>query len=127
MDRKIPEEEWSIANQIMEQHLTEIGKEQEISIWQIDVALYVTAITLSGRHGKLRETRREKTKPSKPGWQVNFEKRVSAIRRKLSQENRFTNNQREIKRKLTKRYGNLTMNKLLKIQTDLKIDLKNSN
>ena len=112
MDRKILEEEWSIANQIIEQNLTEIGKEQEISIWQIDVALYVTAITLLGRHRK----------PSKPGWQVNFENRVSATRRKLSQvavvikclkENRFTNHQRELKRKLTKRYGNLTMNNLL--------------
>ena len=57
---KIHEEEWSIANQIMEQHLTEIAKEQEISIWQIDVALYVSAITLLGRHSELRETRREK-------------------------------------------------------------------
>ena len=128
-DRKIPEEEWSITNQIMEQHLTEIGKEQEISIWQIDV----TAITLSERHGKLRETSAEERKPSKPDWQANFENRVSAIRRKLSQvdvvikclqENRFTNHQMEIKRKLTKRYGNLIMNKLLKIQTDLKINLK---
>ena len=67
-DRKIPEEELEISNEIISEHLTELSEVKEITYWHADVTLYSTAITLLERHGKLKE--KQKNKYEKPGWQI---------------------------------------------------------
>ena len=78
-DRKIPEEELEIVNEIISEHLTELSEAKEITNWHVDVTLYSTAITLLERHGKLKEKKQQRNKYEKPGWQIQFEARISAI------------------------------------------------
>ena len=52
-DRKIEDIEIIAVNRIMEEVIDEMGN--NIDLWHINVMEYVTAITLLGRHGKLRE------------------------------------------------------------------------
>ena len=132
-NRKIHEEELEIANENFSEYLTNLNEVKGITYWHVDVTLYSTAITLLERHGKLKEKEKQKIKYEKPGLQIQFEVRISAIRKKLSQidvvqkyksENHFTKHQKMIEDRLKKKYGKLTKTKLKSIQSEIKHDLK---
>ena len=57
-DRRISDIEIEATNRIMDQIIKETG--DSISLWDINVMQYTTAITLISRHGKLREKKTEK-------------------------------------------------------------------
>ena len=120
-DRKIEDIEMKVVNVIMEEILKHRGV--EIGLWDINVMQYTSAVTLLARHGKLHEKQQTKTKNQKqqPIWITNIENKVEAIRRKLAhvtliikctESGNFTRRQREIERKLRKKYGSTTMKRL---------------
>ena len=130
-DRKIEDIEIIAVNRIMEEVIDEMGN--NIDLWHINVMEYVTAITLLGRHGKLREKRYKKTARKTPGWIINITNRINAIRRKLShinlilqcqKENKYTKKQKYIERGLKKKYGSVRRSRLLEMEAILKHDLK---
>ena len=127
-DRKIPEEELEIVNEIISEYLTELSEAKEITCWHVDVTLYSTAITLLERHGKLKEKKQQRNKYEKPGWKIQFEARISAIRKKLSQidvvQNHFTKHQKSIEDRLKKKHGKITKTKSENIESELKHDLR---
>ena len=96
------------------------------------MAHYATAITVISWKGNLREdTKRIET--SKPGWLVQAETRIAAMRRKLSfidcivqckTKNQLSQHQREIERKLKHWYGNTRVGTLLFRKSELIHDLK---
>ena len=103
-----------------------------ITLWDINVAHYATAITVVIWKGNLREHTQRK-ESQKPGWLVQAETRIAAIRKKLSyidcilkckENNQFSLHQSEIKRKLKRWYGNTRIGTLEFRQSELKHDLK---
>ena len=81
----------------------------------------------------LREIKRIAKRAEKPGWKIRIESKIEAIRRKLSytymlqdcqKADQFTRHQLSIKRKMEKQYGKCTAKNLMKIQAELKQDLK---
>ena len=93
---------------------------------------YVTAVTVISWKGKLREKSSRKEQ-SKPGWLIQMENRIVAIRKKLSYidcvlkckgTNKFSKHQRDIEKKLKYWYGNTRRNTLLFRKTQLKQSLK---
>ena len=132
-DRKIEDIEMKAVNVIMEEMLKHRGV--EIGLWDISVMQYTSAVTLLARHGKLHEKQQTKTKNQKqqPVWITNIENKVEAIRRKLAhvtliikctESGNFAWRQREIERKLRKKYGSTTMKRLTEIKCKLNHDLK---
>ena len=131
-DRKIEDIEMKAVNVIMEEMLKHRGV--EIGLWDINVMQYTSAVTLLARHGKLHEKQQTKTKNQKqqPIWITNIENKVEAIRRKLAhvtliikctESGNFTRRQREIERKLRKKYGSTTIKRLTEIKCKLNHDL----
>ena len=87
---------------------------ENINLWKINLMQYTTAITLLARHGRLREKKNVRTKRKTPGWILNIENRINAIRRKISHVtlilkcvdvNNMTRKQYNIRRKLKRMYG----------------------
>ena len=131
LDRNIPEIELVIANRIVTEFIQEQAKDG-ISLWDINIACYVTAVTLLERIGRLKPKTNAYNKP-KPGWQTQAENRINSLRRKLSyinvvekckQMNTYTNHQQKIKQKLKKWYGNIAQDNLDARKTTLKLELK---
>ena len=69
----------------MDQIIKETG--DSISLWDINVMQYTTAITLISRHGKLREKKTGKKDNKTNGWMVNIMNKINSIRWKLSHIN----------------------------------------
>ena len=93
---------------------------------------YTTAITLLGRHGKLRERKTRKYEKKEPGWMINITNRTNAIRCKLShvnlilkckKEGKYTHKQEIIQQKLRRMYGNTRKDRLIEVETRLRHDL----
>ena len=94
---------------------------------------YSSAVTILEKEGRVREIKKTKTTRSTPGWQIKLEARIQVIRRKLSytyvlldckKQEKYTQHQHHIRRKMEKWYGNLTKRRLDQIQTRLKQELK---
>ena len=114
----------------MEEKIAEIGA--DINLWHIDVMQHTTAITLLGRHGKLRERKTRKYENKEPGWMINITNRINAIRRKLShvnlilkckKEGKYTHKQEIIQEKLRRMYGSTRKDRLIEVETRLRHDL----
>ena len=114
----------------MEEKITEIGA--DINLWHINVMQYTTAITLLGRHGKLREGKTRKYEKKESGWMINITNRINAIRRKLShvnlilkckKEGKYTHKQEIIQGKLRQMYGSTRKDRLIEVETRLRHDL----
>ena len=126
-DRRIDDLEILAANRIMDEViLTEV---ENINLWKINVMQYTTAITLLARHGRLREKKNVRTKRKTPGWILNIENRINAIRRKISHVtlilkcidvNNMTRKQSNIRRKLKRMYG---ASRLEEVEANLKHEL----
>ena len=102
-----------------------------ITLWDINVAHYVTTITVVSWKGNLREHTQRKESQI-PGWLVQAETRIAAMRKKLSyidcilkckENNQFSLHQSEIKRKLKRWYGNTRIGTLEFRQSEMKHDL----
>ena len=93
---------------------------------------YTTAITLLARHGRLREKKNVRAKRKTPGWILNIENRINAIRRKISHVtlilkcvdvNNMTRKQSNIRRKLKRMYGSVRASRLEEVEANLKHEL----
>ena len=131
LDRNIPEIELVIANRIVTEFIQEQAKDG-ISLWDINVVCYVTAVTLLERIGRLKP-KTYANKKSKFGWQTQAENRINSLRKKLSyidvvkkckQTNSYMNHQQKIKQKLKKWYGNVKQDNLDARKTMLKLRCK---
>ena len=69
---------------IVEDQLNEMTKENGISLWDIDVIHYSAAITILEQQGKLKENRSFDPSNNKPGWLVQLEQKIEAIRKRLA-------------------------------------------
>ena len=128
LDRKIPAEDLETMNNILLQFFD--GKENE-DPWDINVAIYLSAVSILDSHGKLESSKWERKPINKPGWLRNFENQINGIRRKLSHidlilktdpSNVIKN--RKVKIRLRKWYGNLKTDNLKYHQCRLKHELK---
>ena len=108
------DQEWTLINNIVEHKVQELKNNGGITLWDINVAHYVTVITVVSWKGILREHTQWK-ESQKPGWLVQAETRIAAMSKKLSyincilkckENNQFLLHQSEIKRKLKRWYGN---------------------
>ena len=111
IDRKISAEDLAIVDMIVEDKLDEMTKGNGISLWDINVIHYSAAITILEQQGKLKENRSFDQHNDKPGWQVQLEQKIEAIRKRLAfidvilkceQEGKFTKHQWTIEQKLKK-------------------------
>ena len=134
LDRNIPEIDLVIANRIVTEFIFRNRQKIEFLLWDINVACYVTAVTLLERIGRLKP-KTYANKKSKPGWQTQAENRINSIRKRLSymyvdvvgkckQTNSYTNHQQKIKQKLKKWYGNVKQDNLDARRITLKLELK---
>ena len=129
-DKGIEEIEILAINEIIEESLE---NDERIDLWKINVMQYTTAVTLLARHGKLRERTNNQGKKKTPGWILNYENRVNAIRRKLAHvqvilnckdNTKLTTKQYGIKEKLRNLYGSTKRARMLEVQANLKHELK---
>ena len=125
--RKKPTEiEIKAVNQLASEYRCE-------SFEDINMLVYVSAVTIQTHLDDLKEHKRPGRKPKKPGWITNLETKVEQLRRKISfvtvmmecqNKNQFTRHQMNLKRKLQKWFGNTkpkTLNyRLLKLKQELK-------
>ena len=133
IDRKISAEDLAIVDMIVEDQLDEMTEENGISLWDINVILYSTAITILEQQGKLKENRSFDQRNNKPGLQVQLEQKIEAIRKRLAfidvilkckQEGKFTKHQPTIEQKLKKWYQKITCENLESIRAELKHELR---
>ena len=112
----------------------EIGEQlSSLDQWTINVIQYASAVTILEQENRLREIKRRAKRTEKPGWKIRIQSRIVAIRRKISytytlqecqKTDKYTKHQLTLKRKMEKQYGKCTAKNLLRIQTELKQDLK---
>ena len=129
-DRRIDDLEILAANRIMDEVILTEG--ENINLWKINVMQYTTAITLLARHGRLREKKNVRAKRKTPGWILNTENRINAIRRKISHVtlilkcvdvNNMTRKQSNIRRKLKRMYGSIRASRLEEVEANLEHEL----
>ena len=120
-------------DEIVEERMAEILERHGNNLWTLNVIYYTTAITLIEKEGKLREVKKRSGNEVKPGWEIRIESRIEALRRKLSytyvliecnKNQQHTKNQKKIRRRIEKQYGETTTSKLEQIQNHLKQELK---
>ena len=113
--------EWEVVNRIVDRKVLELQENGGVSLWDINIMHYATAITVISWKGKLRE-KSNRQEQSKPGWLIQMESRIGAIRNKLSyidcvskckDTNTFSKHQRDIEKKLKHWYGSTRRNTLL--------------
>ena len=132
IDRNIPENEMRMVNLIVSEFIEENMKGKGISLWEINVARYTSAVTLLERLGRLK-AKTNTYKNQKPGWQIQAETQINSLWKKLSlinvveqckANNSYTRHQRTIERKINKWYGSTKQETLQFRKVDLKQQLK---
>ena len=122
-----------LMDEILAEEIPKIEEQHGVDIWTLNVIYYASAVTILEKEGRLREIRRKKTAKHTPRWQIKLEARIEAIQRKSSytyilleckKQEKYTQHQHHIKRKMEKWYGNLTKRRLHQIQLRLKQELK---
>ena len=129
-DRRIDDLEILAANGIMNEVILTEG--ENINLRKINVMQYTTVVTLLATQGRLREKKNVRTKKKTPGWILNIENRINAIRRKLSHVtlilkcvdvNNMTRKQSNIRRKLKRMYGSVRASRLEEVEANLEHEL----
>ena len=64
--------------------MEEMNGENGISLSDINVIHYTAAITVLQQAGKLKDTKNVSQHTRKPGWQIQLEQRIEAIRRRIA-------------------------------------------
>ena len=133
IDRKIDEENLKLVNDIVAEQMEEMNGENGISLWDINVIHYTAAITVLQQAGKLKETKNVSQHTRKPGWQIQLEQRIEAIRRRIAyidvilkckKEDKYTKHQHIIEQRLRRWYRKTSMKNLECIRKELKHYLK---
>ena len=118
---------------IVKEQLNRIEENYGMNTWTLNAIYYMTAVTLLENEGNLREERRTQKPYKKPGWKIRHESRIQAIRKKIShtfvliecnRKQKFSNNQKIIRRKIEKPYGKATTPNLKYMQAMLKQELR---
>ena len=126
-------EKLSMIDLIVKEELNRIEENYGMNIWTLNVIYYTTAVTLLENEGNLREECWTQKPYKKPGWKIRHESRIQAIRKKIShtfvliecnRKQKFSNNQKIIRRKIEKQYGKATTPNLKYMQAMLKQGLK---
>ena len=82
---------------------------------------YTVAVTVLQQEGKLKETKNVSQHTQKPGWQIQLEQRIEAIRRRIAyidvilkckKEDKYTKHQRIIEQRLRRWYRKTSMKNL---------------
>ena len=103
-----------------------------VSLCDLNVIYYMSAVTTLEAKGKLREIKNMTKQQNIPGWRIQLEQRIDSLRRRLSfidiilkckEEQKYTAHQRRIEYKLRKWYRRTTKENLTRIRTLLKQDL----
>ena len=126
-------EKLTMIDLIVKEELNRIEENYGMNIWTLNVIYYTTAVTLLENEGNLREERWTQKPYKKPGWKIRHESSIQAIRKKIShafvliecnRKQKFSNNQKIIRRKIEKQYGKATTPNLKYMQAMLKQELK---
>ena len=104
---------------------------REVDLWDLNVCYYVSAVTLLDCNGLLNQ--KEIKRREKPGWLIQAESKIDAIRKHLSridvvlkckEKKQFTKRQINIERQVRKRFGRTTKENLEESKIKLKQSLK---
>ena len=126
-------EKLTMIDLIVKEELNRVEENYGMNIWTLNVIYYTTAVTLLENEGNLREERWTQKPYKKLGWKIRHESRIQAIRKKIShtfvliecnRKQKFSNNQKIIRRKIEKQYGKATTPNLKYMQAMLKQELK---
>ena len=104
---------------------------REVDLWDLNVCYHVSAVTLLDCNGLLNQ--KEIKRREKPGWLIQAESKIDAIRKHLSridvvlkckEKKQFTKRQINIERQVRKRFGRTTKENLEESKRKLKQSLK---
>ena len=132
VDRKVNQKLLNTVDRIVDEKLKDMYDKDGVSLWDLNVVYYTSAVTTLETNGKLREIRSMERRNSKPGWQIQLEQHIDSLRRRLSftdvilkckEQQRYTTHQRNIEHKLKKWYGKMTKENLKRVRILLKQDL----
>ena len=84
IDRKINAENQEIINIIIADQLDEMNQGSGISLWDINVIHYTAAATVLEQEGKLKENKYFEKQKTKPGWKIQLEQKIEAIRKRIA-------------------------------------------
>ena len=70
-----------ITDEIVDKHLKDTSEVREVDLWDLNVCYYVSAVTLLDYNGLLNQEIRRR---EKPGWLIQAESKIDAIRKHLS-------------------------------------------
>ena len=127
ISRNLSNIQWTITNEIVDKHLKDISEVREADLWDLNVCYYVSAVTLLDCNGLLNQ--KEIKRREKPGWLIQAESEIDAIRKHLSridvvlkcrEKKQFTKRQINIERQVWKRFGRTTKENLEESQMKLK-------
>ena len=82
ISRNLSNLQWTITNEIVDKHLKDISEVREVDLWDLNVSYYVSAVTLLDCNGLLNQ--KEIKWREKPGWLIQAESKIDAIRKHLS-------------------------------------------
>ena len=131
ISRNLSNLQWTITNEIVDKHLKDISEVREVNLWDLNVCYYVSAVTLLDCNGLLNW--KEIKRREKPGWLIQAESKIDAIRKHLSridvvlkckEKKQFTKRQINIERQVRKRFGRTTKEDLEESKMKLKQSLK---
>ena len=125
-------ENQEIINIIKADQLDEMNWGSGISLWDINVIHYTTAVTVLEQEGKLKENKYFEKQNTKPGWEIQLKQKIEAIRKRIiyidvilkcKNEETYTKHQRKIKERLKKWYWRTSWENLESIRRELKHEL----
>ena len=84
VDRHIDSKLLATVDKIVNEKLKVMYESEEVSLWDLNVIYYTSAVTILEAKGKLREIKNMTKQHNKPGWRIQLEQRFDSLRRKLS-------------------------------------------
>ena len=122
---------WTITNEIIDKHLKDISEVREVELWDLNACYCVSAVTMLDYNGLLKQ--KEIKRREKPGWLIQAESKIDAIRKHLSRidlvlkckgKKQFTKRQIILERQVRKRFGRTTKENLEESKMKLTQSLK---
>ena len=132
VDRHIDSKLLATVDKIVNEKLKVMYESKGVSLWDLNVIYYTSAVTIIEAKGKLREIKNLTKQQNILGWRIQLEQRINSLWRRLSfidiilkckEERKYTAHQRKTEYKLRKWYGRTTKENLTRIRTLLKQDL----
>ena len=132
VDRHIDSKLLATVNKIVNEKLKAMYESEGVSLWDLNVIYYTSAVTILEAKGKLREIKNMTKQQNIPKWRIQLEQRIDSLMRRLpfidiilrcKEEQKYSAHQRRIECKLRKWYRRTTKENLARIRTLLKQDL----